>query len=471
MEKQEFFFQTMERYGEAVALVMDRGECITYQKLIERADSLAEKIGRRCLIFLACRNVEESVVGYVACMRNGIVPVMVSADIDAELLNNLIECYHPAYLWAPAKKEAFSGEEVYREGDYVLRRTGLVEDYELGEELALLLTTSGSTGSPKLVRQTVQNIKSNTESIIEYLKIRPDDRAITTLPMNYTYGLSILNTHLCVGARVILTDAALTKKEFWTLIKEQGATTFGGVPYTYEILKKLRFGRMELPSLRYLTQAGGRLGRELAEEFNAICEEKGIRLIVMYGQMEATARMSYLPWEDAGRKAGSIGIPIPGGKFELVDANGQLIDGADEVGELVYCGSNVTLGYAKSRMDLAKPDENKGVLYTGDMAKRDGDGFYYLVGRKKRFLKIFGNRVNLDEVENLLKKEGIENACTGQDDRMVVFLTDPLRAAAAEGFLVEHMRISRSGFIIRQIEEIPRSEAGKVLYSALEVSS
>lgn len=228
---------------------------------------------------------------------------------------------------------------------------------------------------------------------------------------------------------------------------------------------------MELPSLRYLTQAGGRLGRELAEEFNAICEEKGIRLIVMYGQTEATARMSYLPWEDAGRKAGSIGIPIPGGKFELVDANGQLIDGADVVGELVYCGSNVTPGYAKSRMDLAKPDENKGVLYTGDMAKRDEDGFYYVVGRKKRFLKIFGNRVNLDEVENLLKKEGIENACTGQDDRMVVFLTDPLRAAAAEGFLVEHMRISRSGFIIRQIEEIPRSEAGKVLYSALEVSN
>ena len=190
---------------------------------------------------------------------------------------------------------------------------------------------------------------------------------------------------------------------------------------------------MELPSLRYLTQAGGRLGRELAEEFNAICEEKGIRLIVMYGQTEATARMSYLPWEDAGRKAGSIGIPIPGGKFELVDANGQLIDGADVVGELVYCGSNVTPGYAKSRMDLAKPDENKGVLYTGDMAKRDEDGFYYVVGRKKRFLKIFGNRVNLDEVENLLKKEGIENACTGQDDRMVVFLTDPLRAAAAEG--------------------------------------
>ncbi len=469
MEHKDFFFKQLEEYGGSTALVTAQEEIVTYGELTKRADLLAREIGRRCLIFLACRNAAESVIGYAACLRNNIVPVMVSADIDAGLLENLMDRYHPAYLWAPAENGVFSGEAVYRDQGYVLKKTGLSEDYVLGEDLALLLTTSGSTGSPKLVRQTWKNIQSNTDAIIEYLGIVPEDRAITTLPMNYTYGLSILNTHLSMGARMILTDATLLEKSFWTLFRNQGATTFGGVPYTYEILKKLRFGRMQLPSLRYITQAGGKLSKELAEEFNTICGEKGIRLIVMYGQTEATARMSWLPWKDAARKAGSIGIAIPGGRFALIDADGAEIQKAGEVGELVYRGGNVTPGYAESRMDLAKPDENQGELHTGDMAKRDEDGFYYVVGRKKRFLKLFGNRVNLDEVEGLLKKEGIENVCAGRDDRMVVFLTDPEKEGVAAEFLTQHTGISRGGFVIRRIDEIPRNDSGKVLYSALEI--
>ncbi len=469
MENKAFFFKRLEKYGGRTALITAQEKPVTYRELTERADRLAQEIGRRCLVFLACRNAEESVIGYAACLRNDIVPVMVSADIDAELLKNLLERYHPAFLWAPEDNGAFPGEEVYRDQHYVLRKTGLKEDYSLSGDLALLLTTSGSTGSPKLVRQTRKNIQSNTDAIIEYLNIQPEDRAITTLPMNYTYGLSILNTHLCTGARIILTDATLLEKSFWTLFRNQGATTFGGVPYTYEILKKLRFGRMQLTSLRYITQAGGKLSKELAEEFNAVCEEKGIQLIVMYGQTEATARMSWLPWKDAKRKAGSIGIAIPGGRFSLIAGSGNELLGPDEVGELVYFGDNVTPGYAESRLDLAKPDENRGELHTGDMAKRDEDGFYYIVGRKKRFLKLFGSRVNLDETENLLKKEGIENVCAGRDDRMVVFLTDPEKETAAAEFLTNRTGISRGGFVIRHIDEIPRSESGKVLYSALEI--
>lgn len=468
MQKETFFFKNLEKYGDEIALVTERESMISYQELVRRADTLAEQIGRRCLVFLICKNTEESVIGYVGCLRNEIVPVMIHAEMDTKLVEQLIDSYHPAYIWGPAE-DSFSGEELYQEQTYCLRKTGLEEDYELGENLALLLTTSGSTGSPKFVRQTRKNIQSNTDSIITYLNILPTDRAITTLPMSYTYGLSILNTHLCRGARIILTEATLLNQAFWKLCKSQEATTFGGVPYTYEILKKLRFGKMELPSLRYLTQAGGKLVKELAEEFNAICEEKGIQLIIMYGQTEATARMSYLPWKDARRKAGSIGIAIPGGRFSLIDGNGKEITEPDKVGEMVYFGENVTLGYAESRYDLAKPDENHGVLYTGDMARRDEEGFFYVVGRKKRFLKLFGNRVNLDEVENLLKKEGIENVCTGRDDRLVIFITDSEQEKKTVDFLTNHTGISRGGFVVKQIEEIPRSESGKVLYSALEV--
>lgn len=468
-EKASFFFKHLENYKDKTALITDSEQQISYQKLTERADAFAQQIGRRCLVFLACKNAAESVIGYVGCMRNDIVPVLISADIDSTLLKNLLDSYHPAYIWAPTENENFTGEKTYQDAGYCLRKTGLEEDYKLGGDLTLLLTTSGSTGSPKLVRQTWKNIQSNTDSIVEYLNILPDDRAITTLPMNYTYGLSILNTHLSAGAVVILTDATLMEKAFWTLFKNQKATTFGGVPYTYEILKKLRFGRMELPSLRYITQAGGKLVKEMAEEFNAICETKGIQLIVMYGQTEATARMSYLPWKDAKRKAGSIGIAIPGGRFSLIDVNGKEITEPGVVGEMVYFGENVTLGYAENRKELAKPDENRGELHTGDMAKWDEDGFLYVVGRMKRFLKLFGNRVNLDEVENLLKKEGIENVCSGRDDHLVIFITDSEKEKQVSDYIVNHTGISRGGFVVKHIAEIPRSESGKILYSALEI--
>lgn len=464
-----FFFKNLEKYGDSIALINDEECLISYKELVGRGDSMAEAIGRRSLIFLVCRNVVESVVGYVGCMRNDIVPVLISADIDGSLLENLIDNYHPAFIWCPDEWKNDVGEIVYKDREYCLRKTELEEDYEIGKDLTLLLTTSGSTGSPKLVRQTWQNIQSNTESIIEYLGILSSDRAITTLPMNYTYGLSILNTHLCSGAGIILTEATLMEKTFWSLFKSQKATTFGGVPYTYEILKKLRFSRMQLPSLRYITQAGGKLVKEMAEEFNAICEEKGIQLIVMYGQTEATARMSYLPWNEARRKAGSIGIAIPGGRFSLIDVDGNEIQEPDKVGEMVYFGENVTLGYAENRKDLSKPDENCGKLYTGDMAKRDKDGFLYVVGRKKRFLKLFGNRVNLDEVENLLKKQGIESVCTGRDDHMVIFITNPTQKKITENFLTNHTGISFGGFVVKCIKEIPRSDSGKILYSALEV--
>lgn len=469
MTAKDFFYKQIEQYGDAIALTTENREHVTYQELVQRADRFAAQIGRRCLVFLVCKNVTEAVIGYVGCLRNDIVPVMVSADMDEHLFRNLLENYRPMYTWSPVDCLTAGEQETYRDGAYALYKMNYEEDYEIGDDLSLLLTTSGSTGSPKLVRQTWKNIESNTRSIVEYLEIIPSDRAITTLPMNYTYGLSILNTHLCVGARVILTEASLMEKTFWNLLRSEEATTFGGVPYTYEILKKLRFGKMNLPSLRYITQAGGKLIKEMAEEFNEICLEKGIRLIVMYGQTEATARMSYLPWENAMRKAGSIGIAIPGGRFLLIDVNGEEIKAANEVGEMVYYGDNVTLGYAESRTDLNKPDENNGILHTGDMAQRDEDGFYYVVGRKKRFLKIFGNRVNLDEVENLLKKQEIENVCTGKDDHLIIYITKEEQKKSTVDFIVNHTGITRGGFEVRYIECIPHNESGKVLYASLEV--
>ncbi|MDE6852379.1 MAG: AMP-binding protein [Lachnospiraceae bacterium] len=467
------FYNDIDQYQDRVALVTDTGENITYHQLVKDADDLFQDIPSRTLVFLVCKNNRESVTGYVGCQRNRIVPVMINDGISGELFLQLSQRYQPQYIFSSMEftRKILDGgsdlEEVKRFGNYNLYQTSFQGCTDLYEELALLLTTSGSTGSPKLVRQSYKNINANTDSIAQYLDIGEHDRAMTTMPMSYTYGLSIINSHLYKGARIILSDYALVNKEFWQLLKKEQATTFGGVPYIYEMLKKLRFGRMDLPSLKYITQAGGKLSKELAQEFYEICTAKGIRMIVMYGQTEATARMSYLPWESAGDKAGSMGIAIPNGRFELLDANGQIIKDSEIAGELVYYGDNVTLGYAEGFQDLSKGDENRGVLYTGDMAKRDADGFYYIVGRKKRFLKIFGNRINLDEVEEMLKKEGYSCVCAGYDDKMKIYTMQKEGWNEIIEYISQQTGLHSSAFAVVYIEEIPRNEAGKILYSAL----
>ncbi len=467
------YFHNLEQFSQRKALIDASGAIYTYQQLIDQADDFGSKLRSRSLIFLMCSNTPAAIIGYVGCLRHEIVPIMINQAIDQELLQTLLNIYRPDYLYFPEDRlpQEYTVCATIQNADhtpYVLSDTCEKHNMELYAELGLLLTTSGSTGSPKLVRQSYLNLESNTNAIIEYLGIVKSDKAITTLPMHYTYGLSIINTHLMSGAALILTESTLMEKDFWRMFKEHGATTFGGVPYIYEILKKLRFAQMDLPTLRYMTQAGGHLSKELVEEFADICDAKGLQFIVMYGQTEATARMSYLPWPKIREKSAGIGIAIPGGKFCLLDEQGNEITLPETVGELTYRGENVTLGYAEKRQDLANGDERHGCLITGDMAKMDDEGFYYIVGRKKRFLKLFGSRINLDEVETLLKAKHWECACAGTDDHLVVYIVQLNDYDNVVKYMLESLNISRAGFSVQVIDEIPRNEAGKILYSALE---
>ena len=459
-----------EKQAENTALIDDKGQSVTYRMLKEVSDSVAELIEERSLVFSLCSNEIGSVIGYVGFLNNGIVPALLNANMDEDLLQSLLGLYLPAYIWLP--EEQAKKYEVYpvitRSYGYVLLKTGYVGRYPLYPDLALLLTTSGSTGSPKFVRQSYVNIKANTDSIVKYLELNSSERPITTLPMNYTYGLSIINTHLAVGATLLLTDKTLMQKEFWLFFKEEQATSFGGVPYTYEMLDKLRFWRMDLQYLRTMTQAGGKLTPELHEKFARFASENNKKFVVMYGQCEATARMGYLPPEYAVEKRGSMGVAIPGGKFSLIDVKGNEIKTPDIAGELVYEGDNVTLGYAECGEDLAKGDELKGRLVTGDMARFDDDGFYYIVGRKKRFLKIYGNRVNLDETDRLIKAEfNIEAACAGVDDHMYIFVTDSDKADAVRDYVIGKTKLNPVAFKVVVIDEIPKNDSGKTLYNEL----
>ena len=468
------YFEKNALFSDRTVAIDSTGRLMTYGDMYEWADEIGDIVPKRSLVFSFCHNVVGSVAGYFGFLCNEIVPVLLDRHIEKELALNLIKVYQPDFLYVPIEQREDFGnfETVLESYEYCLLKTNFDVKHEMYPELGLLLTTSGSTGSPKFVRQSYTNIQANAESIVEYLQIDETERPITTLPMNYTYGLSIVNSHLLVGATILMTDYTLMEKGFWEFFRENEATSFGGVPYTYEMLKKLRFFRMDLPSLRYMTQAGGKLSPELHKEFAEYAVEYGKKMIVMYGQTEATARMAYLPAERSLEKYGSMGIAIPGGKFTLVDVEEKAITEPDVTGELIYEGPNVTLGYAECLEDLRKGDERHGKLITGDMAKMDADGFFYIVGRKKRFLKIYGNRVNLDEVERMLKSnfEAYDFACGGVDDQLYAFVTTEEEEAKTnvKKFLAEKTGLNHKAFTVQSIDQIPKNEAGKTLYIKLE---
>lgn len=457
------------RPSQETAIYTEDGATLTYQSLVDRAESLARAVSARDVVFTVCTNSVPSVAGYLAFLRADAVQLLLPEKIEKGALQGLIEAYRPRFVYLPRERSdlGVTGSEVASVDSYVLLKVTDESRHRVHEDVALLLTTSGSTGSPKLVRLSHANLASNAESIAGYLGISGGDRPITTMPMNYSYGLSILNSHFVRGAGVVLSGASVTEAAFWKTLKESKATTFGGVPYIFETLKRLRFERMELPFLRYLTQAGGRLSPALVREYVELGARRGTKFIVMYGQTEATARMSYVPWDQAAEKVGSIGVAIPGGEFWLENDQGGKVQEPGASGELVYRGPNVSLGYASSGEDLALGDVNQGVLRTGDVASFDAHGFYTIVGRKSRFLKVFGNRVGLDELEKIVRDAGFDCACTGRDDLVRVIVTDSAAPSVLATILPTKTGLHVSAFKISVVDQIPRTEAGKILYAQL----
>jgi long-chain acyl-CoA synthetase len=450
-------------------VIREDGQRHEVRSILSDGDKLFSQIPSGTLVLLLCRNQYESVAIYINCIERGIVPILVDVDSDILLVTALITAYQPEYIFAPSDQlpqfETYFSENNF-EG-YTILKNEQGYSSALHPELSLLLSTSGTTGSPKLVRLSYSNLAANASSIAEYLHLDSAEKAISSLPMNYSFGLSIINSHLHVGGSILMTRESITQRGFWDLFKKFEITSLSGVPYTFEIFKKFRLLNADLPSLKTITQAGGKLSNELIEHFTRFSANKGIQFFVMYGQTEGTARLSYLSPQYVIEKLGSIGKPIPGGEFHLVDEQGVMIDQPGISGELVYAGPNVMLGYAECKEDLLLGDENKGHLKTGDIAQFDNDGYFYIVGRIKRFIKLFGNRVNLDELEKLLLDRGIISACTGKDNALVIYLLDPEEKDQVKEFLAKKLGIHLSIFNIKIIDTIPKNAAGKTLYSKL----
>lgn len=454
----------------AVACVDDSGDILTYGDLCYFSEEFGHVIDHRTLIFILAQNTNASLLGYIGALCNKIVPLIISYSTDKELYDRFVSIYSPEYIWAPISLARTMGYEAcYENRDYCLLKTGLAAP-KLNEDLSLLLPTSGSTGSPKLVRHSYRNLEANAINVGGIFSIDSTHRTMAVLPMHYTMGRSVIDSHLKAGATILLCGKSLLDKVFWTRLKAEKATSFTGVPYSFEILTKMRFQSMDFPDLEIITQGGGKLSEELFKSLALYAQDKGKRFIATYGQTECSARMAYLPADLALTKTCSIGIAEPNTKLSIIDENGVETFDGEATGEMVFRGENVTMGYAQCAEDLVKGDENNGIMHTGDIARRDADGCYYIIGRMKRFLKIFGLRIALDEVENLVKSSyvGVDIVCSGDDEVLRVYVTSKNQMDSIRDFIVEKTHLFHKNIKMIYIESIPRNEAGKVLLNQLK---
>lgn len=453
-----------------LAVKDNNGNQLTYGQLTEEVEVFSHLLPPRGIVFILCKNTIGSLVGYIGFIEGEAVPLVLSNKIEKSLLETLINEYEPAFLWVPSEQASeFTYQAVFEKYGYMLLRTGN-NLYPINDQLQFLMTTSGTTGSPKLVRYKKGNLEANARNVAIAYGWLANERPVCDLGMQYTMGLNVINTHLFVGATVLLTTYNLMSSDFWDYIRKERATNFTGVPFSYDILFRLHFDKMELPYLRTLSEGGGKLTDARFIQLAEYAQKNGKRFIASFGTTETSARIAYLPAELAIKKTGSIGGAIPGGELFLVDSKGSVITNTEAEGELCYRGPNVTMGYAIKKEELNNGDDFNGEYRTGDIARRDEDGCYYITGRKSRFLKLLSYRVSLDQCERLIQEKfNIECACCGTDQRMEIFLTNGAQSKEVLDFISVKTNLFKSLFRVHIIDNIPRNHSGKIDYNKLLV--
>lgn len=426
-----------DRAPDAPLAIDDAGQRLHYGDLDDLGAHWRAALPPRSLVVLQGRNRVDHLAAFLGLMLAGHVPVPVSKGLPGPVLTDLAE--------------RFGANALVTDADGPQLRLLADTPPALHPDLALCLSTSGSTGSPKLVRLSAEALAANARAIAHYLGLTEDERPLAHLPLEYSFGLSVVTSHLAAGACVRLTDESVMARPFWAALAD--CTSLAGVPFHYEMLARLRLDRQDLPKLRTLTQAGGKLSVDLVRHFHALAEARGWRFHIMYGQTEAGPRIAWLPHEQVSRHPDAIGGPIPGVALRL------------EEGELVVESPAIMMGYAETAADLARADDIGGLLRTGDLAEEVSPGLYRITGRKSRFIKLQGNRVGLADVETALQAAGFEAWCVGRDDRLFIATPadpDKVRAAALDRFAFPARSVT-----IRQIAEPPRRDNGKLDYARL----
>ncbi len=455
------------------------------QTWLTRADiraaslDLAEKIasGQKQLVFLLCGLNSETLIGLFAAAAAGHATALIDPAAPEDVLRSLIEAYQPELILGSRD----FGEKLRAVTDAALldsaeSRAGAVvwvatkaerPSAEIYPPLGLLLSTSGTTGSRKYVRLSRDAVVANARQIAGALAIDQTSVGVAHLPLHYSYGLSVVTSHLIAGGRICLVNNSITSSSFWSKIGNAGGSHFPGVPFHYAALARLGSG-LAPDSIKVFTQAGGALDLRVQRKIHEWAAQRGGQFFVMYGQTEASPRMTTLQHADFATKSGSVGAALAGGRLSIVDASGAPAP-ADTIGTVVYEGPNVMLGYAMSRSDLGKGDEMMGRLETGDLGRLDADGFLYLTGRTKRFAKIAGYRLGLDEIEQELNPV-CPVACLDLGEKIVVAHEQESETALKSRIreLADTYKVPSSSFALRKIVQIPRAASGKIDYARLK---
>ena len=469
IKTKEYFAALTKKFSDNDALLDESGVRFKYSDIeIISKSEFFQSLDRK-LIICKLTNDPDCLALYFSLLASGAIPLLVSADINEDEYLKLLNAYCPAAeLIQKVEKNSATDQFTHSSIKNFTVKTINSDpfNYPIDDELALLLPTSGSTGSAKYVRVSHENIISNTDAISAYLQIKESDTVITTLPPNYSYGASVLHTHFSRGSSIVVTKSSLIEKEFWKLLNEHKVTTFNGVPFHYEMLMRLKFDKKYLPNLRVLTQAGGHLKSELKGYFIDYCIANNKSFYVMYGQTEASPRISYITFPDLLDATDSIGSGIDNCKLFLVNENNEEIFKSNTVGELNLMGKNITMGYSHTFKDLAESNEFKGLLKTGDLAYYDEKNRFYIVGRMSRFVKIVGKRINLDDLQNIINELGYENVCTGNDSFIKIGCTkiSPDNQINLIRTLMQKINIPKNAIKIFQIDVIERKLSGKVAY-------
>ena len=464
-------FKSFNKYNKNTAIIDKEYSNLSYKQVLTETNEIKKEIKNKSLILIVSENSLGSLLAYIFCIINNHVGIIIDSKTTNLNILKIFKNYQPNYVFLSKKTKSIFKKicsEKYIFFDQSLMKNKINKKKKLNENLSLLLSTSGSMGSIKFVKLSRNNIKHNADSIISYLKINKKDSAITNLPISYSYMLSVINTHFEVGASIVISKYSLVEKKFWETLKNSKVTSFNGVPYTYEILTKIGIKNIKIETLRYLTHAGGKLEKDKLKEIIKFCKKNNLKFFSMYGQTEASPRISYLKPEFSERKIGSIGKGMPGNKIYIIDSSGKKILKPFVEGEIICEGKNVFMGYSENYNDLKKANEENYKLKTGDLGFFDKDGFFYITSRISKITKIFGHRIDIGTLENLMSQKGYKIACLSNDKKIFIFIEKKYNKKNLINTISKITNLDIGSFELIKLKYLPRTSNNKISYNELK---
>jgi len=449
-----------------------------YQYSFSLSEYLRKSIGEGKNVLLISANSKFFIIVYLAIIKSGNICIPLDTLIEKDSFHYIKNLTEPSLIFLTKDiKNKLQVEDIKiilpdnlsQLQKSIRQKPDSTFD---SERCAEIIFTSGSTGEPKGVMISHKNLIANTKSILEYLKLSQNDRMLVVLPFHYCYGLSLLHTHLRIGGSIVINNSFMFLGTIINNMIEYKCTGFAGVPSHFQILlrKSDTFKKTRFPDLRYVTQAGGKLATVFIDEFRESFPD--VTFYIMYGQTEATARLSYLPPDMYEKKKGSIGKGIPGVKLKVVNDDGENIK-PGETGEVVARGDNIMMGYYADNEGTKNTIKN-GWLYTGDLGTVDSDGFIYLTARKKEIIKVGGRRISPKEIEAVILElpevvdcsiEGVNDEVLGEALKATIVINrrnpDSINNESIRKYCSKHLALYKIPQMFEFTENITISATGK----------